>query len=918
MRHTALFIALFMLSILAAPFAYAADPIGVAAVVRGKVTVTNEAGETRAIASKSPLFQNETITTGKEAQLQIIFNDETIFTVGRNSEVILDTFIYDPATSKGESVINVTRGFFKFLSGKIAKEEPENVKVKTPFATIGIRGSGGMGSVAPDGQTMVGLTVCCLDVSTEAGTVPLETPNFFTTISDPNQPPSPPFKMDGGGMARLNQALAGQGGDEDDGGEGDDGAPGGEGNDGTPAGEGTEGDEGATGGDDTGGEGRPARRSSRDGGEGAPPPAGEGGDGSAPPPGGGDFGGDGPDGGGLGGGGFGGDGPDLGGDLNLDTAIFSQDDNRNTNTNDDDVEDTHFGGYRIRVAGGTAANDEEGDVSANILGGQLRADFSPVGTAGDRDDFKGILPKPPGTGSVIINPFRFDDVDLSGNAFISPNDAMIFYNLTEPTSGDKFVISVGRTLAESAIPTSNPNGGTVPLFFSFLADGLIPSGEKGFFDLQGSGPTTPSDVTLALDLSSDSLIAADLFVGGAIGSPRRTRLRVAFGEFDNDTDTEAVIDGATYGFDTLFDPVNGEDGRGEIGIGDFEVVEIFGIDNGTNVVIDGFLLETDNRDGNGFGTTLRDSFSVNPAVVGATPSDAAQLFSSNVASTQHGFSAGFLSNDVLEDAGAPDFSKYLTINKTDLTINQAVSSIGATFDYTKFGAGGFGPVSLTAKFGDDASANNLKISDKAYAAEVADIEYNGVSVNDFEGVLVSEIASESLCSGGCNYVTWGLWAAKIQDAVGTPDDIDVAELIPYVAANNTDITSFSQVGGGMTGINATYTGKAFGSVIKNNEIQHGFGQFSMDVNFTSDQVTSFSLTNFNGFNITDGGAITITDIGGTAHFNISNLTGGNGTDTLTSGAAFGVFAGPNAEEALGRIDFDFSGGGGAGVFAGAR
>ena len=58
--------------------------------------------------------------TGEDGQIGIIFEDETSVTVIENSELLIDDFVYDPATSKGELAFNVTVGSFRYVSGALA------------------------------------------------------------------------------------------------------------------------------------------------------------------------------------------------------------------------------------------------------------------------------------------------------------------------------------------------------------------------------------------------------------------------------------------------------------------------------------------------------------------------------------------------------------------------------------------------------------------------------------------------------------------------------------------------------------------------------------------------------------------------------------------------------------------------------
>ena len=72
---------------------------------------------------------------------QILFLDETVLTVGDNTELTIDDFIYDPNTTDGNFVTNVKSGTVKFITGQISKLNPDNLEVKLPEGTLGARGT---------------------------------------------------------------------------------------------------------------------------------------------------------------------------------------------------------------------------------------------------------------------------------------------------------------------------------------------------------------------------------------------------------------------------------------------------------------------------------------------------------------------------------------------------------------------------------------------------------------------------------------------------------------------------------------------------------------------------------------------------------------------------------------------------------
>ena len=81
---------------------------------------------------------DERVETGERGKTQLLFLDGSALTVGPNSDVTLDRFVYDPDAGSGDLALTATKGLFRFVGGRISKTRP--VLLKTPTATIGIRG----------------------------------------------------------------------------------------------------------------------------------------------------------------------------------------------------------------------------------------------------------------------------------------------------------------------------------------------------------------------------------------------------------------------------------------------------------------------------------------------------------------------------------------------------------------------------------------------------------------------------------------------------------------------------------------------------------------------------------------------------------------------------------------------------------
>jgi hypothetical protein len=139
-RNALLFAGLLALSSLVVdPVSASSLRIGVAAAVSNHVTGTLVgATSSQPIRQGSKVFRNEMIETAEKSTTQLIFVDETSLTVGPKSQVRLDSFVYDPKSRNGKIVVNALKGAFRFVSGSARKTA---YRIKTPLATIGVRGT---------------------------------------------------------------------------------------------------------------------------------------------------------------------------------------------------------------------------------------------------------------------------------------------------------------------------------------------------------------------------------------------------------------------------------------------------------------------------------------------------------------------------------------------------------------------------------------------------------------------------------------------------------------------------------------------------------------------------------------------------------------------------------------------------------
>ncbi len=125
---------------LAAPASAQQTPVGRVKTVEGSATILKNGAKTAA-AVGTPLHEGDLIETGPNSSIGVSFKDDSIVSLGANSRLTVDRFVFEPAQEKYGFAARMARGTAYFVSGGIAKLSPESVAVTTPVGTIGVRGT---------------------------------------------------------------------------------------------------------------------------------------------------------------------------------------------------------------------------------------------------------------------------------------------------------------------------------------------------------------------------------------------------------------------------------------------------------------------------------------------------------------------------------------------------------------------------------------------------------------------------------------------------------------------------------------------------------------------------------------------------------------------------------------------------------
>ncbi|MCK6391970.1 MAG: FecR domain-containing protein [Azonexus sp.] len=118
----------------------AVDDAGIVKTLQGPVQIVRS-GNPRDVTVGDPVQAGDRVLVGKGGSVGISMRDETLISLGPNSVFDIRAFAYNPTTREGEVDTSIIRGSLRYVTGLIGKLNPRAVKVSTPTATIGIRGT---------------------------------------------------------------------------------------------------------------------------------------------------------------------------------------------------------------------------------------------------------------------------------------------------------------------------------------------------------------------------------------------------------------------------------------------------------------------------------------------------------------------------------------------------------------------------------------------------------------------------------------------------------------------------------------------------------------------------------------------------------------------------------------------------------
>jgi hypothetical protein len=216
-----------------------AQTVGITAVVRNNVQLTTAAKPVLhpAVVRERVSLGND-VVTGAASMTQLLLLDQTSFSVGAKARVRIDRFVYDPSQRASSVAATVAKGAFRFMSSPSLHARPGQSSIRTPVASIGIRGTiveGVVGADAigiarreaaitedftPDEETATLIVLRgpgrnaqgqivqgAIDVTANGVTIPLEEGGLAVFIPGPNLPPIGPFRISDRGLGQLQLML---------------------------------------------------------------------------------------------------------------------------------------------------------------------------------------------------------------------------------------------------------------------------------------------------------------------------------------------------------------------------------------------------------------------------------------------------------------------------------------------------------------------------------------------------------------------------------------------------------------------------------------------------------------------------------------------------------------------------------------
>ncbi len=180
--------------------------IGTVEKISGDAAIVRHGEKPVPVSAALGVRMSDEVETGR-GEVSISFEDDTRVEVSEHSILVIDEFVYDPATTSGALALKATLGTLRYVSGKIAKHSPEDVVIRTPTASVAVRGTEFTASVDEIGRSTIVLLPSCditgvncvvgaIEVSTDSGFVLLNQAYQMTYVDAASVSPTSPLVID--------------------------------------------------------------------------------------------------------------------------------------------------------------------------------------------------------------------------------------------------------------------------------------------------------------------------------------------------------------------------------------------------------------------------------------------------------------------------------------------------------------------------------------------------------------------------------------------------------------------------------------------------------------------------------------------------------------------------------------------------
>lgn len=162
------------------------NAIGEVTYIMGSVNAEQPDGKVRPLDLESQVIPLDMIKTGRDSNVEIRFKDDTVYAQGEMASISLDEYVYSPNPSMSKLLFKMGEGTFRFVTGEIVKQNPDNFELQTPLSTLGIRGTEPF-AVVEKASEQIGVIAIdpkhVVEVKTARAKVTINKPGVMTTVS---------------------------------------------------------------------------------------------------------------------------------------------------------------------------------------------------------------------------------------------------------------------------------------------------------------------------------------------------------------------------------------------------------------------------------------------------------------------------------------------------------------------------------------------------------------------------------------------------------------------------------------------------------------------------------------------------------------------------------------------------------------